>query len=263
METSMENLYPFFAVALLVFLFVFLEIGRRLGLAKLKRGEDDLDKGNSTVETAIFAIFGLLLAFTFYGAADRFLHRRDFVVLEVNAIGTAYLRLDLLDRQAQEELRPLFRSYVQSRIDLYKNISAGDDAVSAGLKESANLQQKIWEVAAHSSSRAASPAVMSLVLPPINEMIDITTTRLAATRTHPPLIIYALLVSFALASALIAGYSMAIGKKRHWFHLLLFAFCIAGTIYVILDMEYPRRGNIRVDAIDLHLEELLESMRLK
>ena len=59
----MENLYPFFAVALLVFLFVFLEIGRRLGLAKLKRGEDDLDKGNSTVETAIFANFRLAACF--------------------------------------------------------------------------------------------------------------------------------------------------------------------------------------------------------
>ena len=257
----MESLYPAFAVLLLIFIFVFLEIGRRLGLFALKRGENDLERGNSNVETAVFAIFGLLLAFTFYGAADRFLHRRDFVVLEVNAIGTAYLRLDLLDRRAQEELRPLFRSYVQSRIDAYRTIPEGEEAVLVGLKESAILQQKIWEVAVQSTSRATSPAVMSLVLPPINEMIDITTTRLAAMRTHPPLIIYALLVTFALASALIAGYSMAIGKKRHWFHLLLFAFCIAGTIYVILDMEYPRRGHIRVDEIDRHLVELLESMR--
>lgn len=259
----MESLYPAFAALLLIFILVFLEIGRRLGLAAVKKGESDLSKGNSSVETAVFAIFGLLLAFTFYGAADRFLHRRDFVVLEANAIGTAYLRLDLLDRDAREELRPLFRTYVQSRIDSYRNISKGDEMVLSALKESANLQQKIWDLAVQSSSRATSPAVMSLVLPPINEMIDITTTRLGATRTHPPLIIYALLVTFALASSLVAGYSMAIGKKRHWFHSLLFAFCIAGTVYVILDMEYPRRGHIRVDEIDFHLVELLESMKAK
>lgn len=259
----MESYYPVFAASLLVFIFVFLEIGRRLGLAVVKRGDRDLSSVNSTVETAVFAIFGLLLAFTFSGAADRFLHRRDYVVLEVNAIGTAYLRLDLLDREAQNELRPLFRSYVQSRIDVYRSIPQGEQVVNAGLKESAKLQQSIWDVAVKGSSRATSPAVMSLVLPPINEMIDVTTTRLAEMRTHPPIIIYALLGTFALASSLIAGYGMAIGKKRYWLHTMLFALCIAGTIYVILDMEYPRLGQVRVDAIDIHFEELLESMKLK
>ena len=259
----MESLYPILAVALLVLLFVFLEIGRRLGIAVVKRGDKELTGGNSTVETAVFAIFGLLLALTFSGASDRFVHRRDLVVQEVNAIGTAYLRLDLLDRQAQAELRPLFNSYVQSRIDAYRAIPQGDSVVSTEVKKSEEIQHRIWDAATKGASQAKSPAVMSLVLPPINEMIDVTTTRLAASRTHPPVIIYILLVSFALATALIAGYSMSIGKKRHWLHTALFVLCIAGTIYVILDMEFPRLGFIRVDDIDLHLEELLESIRLR
>ena len=92
-------------------------------------------------------------------------------------------------------------------------------------------------------------------------MIDITTTRTMSTQTHPPAIIFALLFGLGLASALLAGYSMAGSKSRSWLHILGFATVMAVAVYVILDLEYPRLGLIRIDAFDQALVELRESMK--
>lgn len=75
-------------------------------------------------------------------------------------------------------------------------------------------------------------------------MIEITTTRKMALRTHPPNIIYFLQFSFALMCALLAGYGMATGQHRSWLHILSSAIITAIVVYVIIDVEYPRTGLI-------------------
>ncbi|MFN8008404.1 MAG: hypothetical protein U0V70_15555 [Terriglobia bacterium] len=106
------------------------------------------------------------------------------------------------------------------------------------------IQSEIWSQAVKAVQEAQSPAVMSLVLPALNEMIDITTTRTMALQTHPPLVIYLMLGIVALASALLAG-GMANNPLRSWLHILGFAALMAITIYVILDLEHPRVGFVR------------------
>ena len=104
-------------------------------------------------------------------------------------------------------------------------------------------------------------AGQDLLVPALNEMFDITTVRLAATWTHPPLIVYAMLVALALASALLSGYRSANERSHEWMHKLGFATIVAATIYVILDIEYPRLGLVRVDAIDELLVAVRASMK--
>lgn len=257
----MTSHYTLLALALLFGMLAALEIGRRLGQAHHRADKASSGVSLGAVEGAVFALLGLLLAFTFSSAASRFEHRRDLVVQEANAIGTAYLRLDLLDRSAQDQLRPLFREYVASRLASYRVIDQGKEAFQVGYARSVEIQSQIWKRAVAATERQSSPAVMTLVLAPINDMIDITTTRVAALRTHPPLIIFILLGVFAITGALIAGYGMSMARRRYWLHMLLFAIGIAGTVYVIIDLEYPRRGLIRVDSIDEHLEDVLVSMQ--
>ena len=91
-------------------------------------------------------------------------------------------------------------------------------------------------------------------------MIDISTTRLMSTRIHPPTIVYFMLGTVSLVAALLAGYGMASSKGRSWIHIVSFAAIIAATVFVILDLEYPRLGLIRVDAADEVLMELRRSM---
>ena len=104
-------------------------------------------------------------------------------------------------------------------------------------------------------------AACVLLIPALNQMIDITTTRTTATQMHPPAIIFVMLVAMALASALLAGYELAAVPRRNWLHMLGFASMIAISVYVILDIEYPRLGLIRVDAIDQVLIELRAGMK--
>ena len=88
----------------------------------------------------------------------------------------------------------------------------------------------------------------------------ITTTRTMATKIHPPTAIYAMLAGLALASALLAGYGMAGRTTQSRLHTVGFAAILALAVYVILDLEYPRSGLIRVDAVDQVLVELRRSM---
>jgi hypothetical protein len=87
-------------------------------------------------------------------------------------------------------------------------------------------------------------------LPALNQMFYLATTRVAATRMHPPVVVYAMLVGLALAAALLAGYRSAADRAPGWLHQIGFGAIVALTVYVILEMEYPRLGFIRIDAID-------------
>ena len=245
---------------LLLGMFVCSEIGRRLGRAQLVRDGGGLAKGIGAAEGAVFALLGLLIAFTFSGAASRFEERRHLVTQEANAIGTAYLRIDLLPRDAQPELRSLFRRYVDIRAATYRNLRSAADA-EPRIAEANMLQGQIWSRAvAASLGPDAPPQAAILLLPALNEMIDITATRVGATRNHPPLVIYLLLIGFSLIGALLVGYDTSANKARRWLHTLAFAAILALTTYIIVDIEFPRLGLIRVESADLALDDLRRSM---
>ncbi len=248
------------AAGLFAGMLMLLEAGRRIGNRRLARDPKGARAGTGAVDGAVFALLGLLIAFTFSGAASRFDARRNLVVEETNAIGTAWLRLDLLPPSAQPALRDLFRRYVDSRLDIYRKLP-DVAAAKAELARSIALQGEIWTraVAAGQMDGAPPPATM-LLLPALNQMIDITTTRTMAVQLHPPAVIFIMLTGMALASALLAGYGMAGGQTRSWLHIIGFAAITAVAVYVILDIEFPRLGLIRVDAFDQALVELRASM---
>ena len=240
---------------------LFAEIGRRIGIARLTRDPDSLAKGASAAEAAVFGLLGLLVAFSFSGAASRFEDRRHLITAEANAIGTAYLRIDLLPADAQPEMKELFRRYVDVRSATYRD-SADQAATAARLAEGAALQGNIWTKAVADCRRPEAPAQATmLVLPALNEMIDIMTTRVMATRNHPPLVVFLLLGGLSRVGALLVGYGTSPNKDRSWFHTLVFAAILSLTVYVIVDLEFPRLGLIRVDAADQILHELRQSMQ--
>jgi len=250
-----------FTLALFSGMLALLEIGRRIGLRRMAQDSEGTRAGVGAVEGAVFGLLGLLIAFTFSGAASRFDTRRQLIVEETNDIGTAYLRLDLLPVDQQPALREKFRQYVDTRLAVYAklpDIAAAKEELAKGNR----LQGEIWRQAVSASrTQGASPAAPMLLLPALNAMIDITTTRTMAAQMHPPAIIIAMLFGLALASALLAGYAMAAAKSRSWLHMIGFALATGFAIYVILDMEYPRLGLIRVDAFDQALVEFRQSMQ--
>jgi hypothetical protein len=243
------------AACLFAGLLVLLELGRRIGRRRATRGPR---QEVGAMDGAVFALLGLLIAFTFSGAATRWDAERQLVAEEANAIGTAYLRLDVLPPEAQPALREKFRQYVDARLAVYRSLP-NLSASKAEMARAAKLQGEIWAQAV-AASRIGSRSDRRLVLPALNEMIDITTTRTVAAQAHPPGIIYAMLVVLMLVSALLAGNRMAEGP-RNWFHMVAFAVTMALSLYVIVDLEFPRLGFIRVDAWDQLLVDVRASMR--
>ena len=237
-----------------------LEAGRRLSLRHMAAEPKAKEEGFGAVEGGVFGLLGLLVAFTFSGAAARYDTRRQLVVEEANDIGTAYLRLDLLPPQAQPPLRELFRSYTDARLEVYRKLPDFEASRSA-LQRSVRLQGEIWNGAVAACKEGAVPSAPLLLLPALNAMFDITNVRTMAARAHPPLVIYLLLFGLALAGALLAGYGVGGGRKRAWVHILAFAVMMAASLYVIVDLEFPRVGLIRLDRYDQVMVELRESLK--
>jgi hypothetical protein len=256
---SLIAMGPALAGGLFVGVLLFLEVGRRIGRRRIASGAAEAG-GFGAVESAIFGLMGLLIAFTFSGAAGRFDDRRHLVTQEANAIGTAWLRIDLVPAEAQAKMRDLFRRYLDSRLETYRKAGETELAMTEFARSTA-LQQDIWTAAVGACrDPGAAPGAPMLLLPALNEMIDITTTRLMATRMHPPPIIFAMLVILTLAGALLAGHAMASHPRWSWTHALALATVMAATVYIIIDLEYPRLGFIRVDAVDEVLVDLRKSM---
>jgi hypothetical protein len=244
-----------FSVLLFVGMMILLETGRRIGV-KRRPKESEGERGSlGTVEGAVFALFGLMMAFTFSGAATRFNEKRMLIAEEANTIETAYLRLHLVP-QAEAKLQDSFRRYVDSRLETYRRLPNMTTA-RIEMANSKRIQAEIWtEAVAATQASGAHPAAGWLLLPALNDMIDITTTRTMALQMHPPRIIYALLFSLGLICALLAGYRMSNGAHRSWLHILGFTVITMIIVYVMLDAEYPRYGLIRLENADQALVDV-------
>ncbi|HUH95144.1 MAG TPA: DUF4239 domain-containing protein [Casimicrobiaceae bacterium] len=249
------------AVGLFVGILICLALGRWIGRRAIARYGAAGMPSIGSLEAAVFALLGLMIAFTFSGALSRFDVRRGQAIDEANAIGTAYLRIDLLPASAQPALRESFRQYVDARIATYEALPDLERA-RRELVRSQQLQTQIWGQATSAVRLAeARPANEILLVPALNQMFDIAAARIVATQIHPPLIVYAMLIGLALASALLAGYQSASEKGYDWLHKIGFAAIVAFTVYVILDIEYPRLGWIRLDAIDQLLVNVRAAMK--
>lgn len=248
----------FSAVPLFLTMLILVEVGRLL------RGRTHKEP-NTTIEGAIFALFGLLLAFTFSGAMTRYDDHRHLIVEEANDIGTAYLRLDLLPPASQPPIRQAFRQYVDVRQHRFEELPDAPETIQA-IRDTQRLLDEIWtrSVAACAIppvNPQCGPDAAKLLLPALNAMIDITATRKNAfNNMHPPSVVFILLYALSCGCALLAGFSFA-NSNRDWFYTVLFAFIISITIYSTLEIEYPRRGVIHLTSQTPVFDDLRNSMK--
>lgn len=253
---SLLSFPVFLGVALALLLAM--EVGYRIGRWHQKIGRGSIKEFVGIIDAPILALLGLLIGFTFFGAAERFDKRRDLIVEETNNIGTAYLRLDLLRSEDRDALRALFKQYLDSRIRTYAVLANLREAL-AEYDHTQQLQSEIWTRSVEAAQKTGSAYASIQLIPALNAMIDITTTRVAVTQFHPPRIVFILLGTLSLIAAILAGYQMSNAARRSWFHVALFVLTFTLAVYVILDLEYPRLGLIRVDAADALLKDLRSS----
>lgn len=234
--------------------------GRRVGQQRLAEDPSAAFEGLGVIDAAVFAIFGLLIAFTFSGAGARFDERRSLIVQEANTVGTAWLRLDLLPAEAQPSLRQMFRDYLDARIAstaLMPDVTAARQQDDRALA----LQSQIWSAAVTAVQMPGlSPAVPSLVLPALNDMFDISITRKMTAERHPPLAIWVLFCLLALVSAFLAGLGTARSSRISLPHLLGFPVVLASVVLLDIALEHPRLGLVTLSSFDRALMDVRASM---
>lgn len=243
------------ALVLFAALVVCLDIGYRLGVRRIST-TPNAHEGFGAIEAAVFGLFGLLLSLSFFGAATRLDARRQLMIRETNAIADAYMRIDLLPGEAQPEARHLFREYLDARLSISQN--PDEAVVDSEVRHAAKLQREIWSRAVSANQEGVPGA--ALLLAAVNQMVGIEEEQAIAMQTHLPLLVFYLLVAAALLSALVAGFGMARGS-RNWLSIFVYASIVTLTLYVMVDMEFPRRGLIRVGAADRAMSELRDSIQ--
>lgn len=244
------------ALALFLGMLFFLELGRRYGLRQAEKHGTAARVGVGVVDSAVYAVLALLLGFVFSGATTRFEHRRDLVTKEVGTISIAWSRIDALPTESEASIRPWFRRYVDVLIASYQNgkpIGSPEELRQRALMTAA--QNDLWTRAVAACLASGGEPARMLLLPALNEMFEAVDRERMARRMHPPGVIWFMLGVSALAAALFAGYSMANATARNWMYTVGIAATIAIVTYVIIDLEYPRLGLVRVDAIDHLLVE--------
>jgi len=259
----MPGHFALYAVAIALGLFcgmmLFLEIGRQFGAHEWAKFGKETRGGVGVVESSVYGLLGLLLGFMFSGAAGRFEHRRTLVAEAVNAAGIAWQRVDVLPPIQQPPVRDAMRRYVDALLTWY----TGPPATGSVTREPPTLiraQHEVWSVSVAACTTTTGEHARMLLLPGLDDMFGAVERERAARIMHPPGLVFAMLGVAALASALFAGYSMAVGTRRNWMYIIGIAAAISIAVLVILELEYPRLGFVRIDQIDRTLQDLRMSM---
>jgi hypothetical protein len=247
------------AVGLFIAMMLFLEIGRRLGLRQFRKRGSEARVGVGVVDASVYSLFALLVGFSFSGAAERFNERRLYIADEVNVAGTGWRRIDLLPAERQPVVREGFRNFADALIRWYSQVPRSKEPIHQPASLT-SAQDDLWSRAVNACLSPGGEPARMLLLPALTDLFGVVEKERMARRIHPPLVIFAMLGIAALATALFAGYGLAVGAKRNWIYMIGISASVAMAVYVIIELEYPRLGLFRVDAMDQTLVELRATM---
>jgi hypothetical protein len=231
---------------LLTLLLIATEFGVRVGARARAQQKEGGTADLGSIHGAVLGLLGLLLAFTYSFAAGRHNARRELLVREANAIGTAYLRAGLIPEPRRRELQTILRQYVDSRI-VPDEVVQDPVKLAEAIQRSERVLGTLWPAASRDIDSRPPTMLDSLMFQALNGVIDLHTERLTAFEYRiPPSILWLLFVVAAMAMAL-TGFSGGLGGRRNVFFSTTLAALVAAVMLVIIDLDHPRSGFIRVD----------------
>lgn len=231
------------ALALLI---VSVEIGYWIGLRAKVEMTQPMKAQISTIQTAILTIFTFLLGFTFAMALARFDNRKQMVVKESNAIGTAVLRSKLLPENQRAKMNELFREYVNLEFSITSRANVPLAERKIENMEVKRQQTLLWDeaFAATESNPLSVPA--GLFATSINQLIDIKTERDIAISNHVPEIVLLGLLLFAALAIGILGYGNGLAATHARYPAIILCIVITISFILIIDLDRPNRGLTQV-----------------
>ncbi len=229
-------------------------LGIRLGSIQAKKSPEEVQSGLGAIEGSLIGLTALMLSFTFGMAATKFESRRQVIVDEANNIGTVVLRCDLYPDSVRTLLRADLQKYVEARINYY-NAGADEEKIKLALNETNDIANLIWARVAGLSHNLDNRVMSDQMIPALNAMIDIVTTRDASRLAKVPPVILTVLLTLSLISSFLIGYGLK-GKRASKILVLGFASMTTISLYLILDLDRPRRGIINLDAAEKRIVDL-------
>ena len=221
------------------------ELGFRLGRRKRPTVTEDARSQITTIQGAMLGLLALLLGFTFSMAMSRFELRKQQVLEESNAIGTTYLRAQLMPEPLRKEVSNLLRRYVEVRLEFYQAGMKGQRFQQA-VAQTERLQLQLWSRASAWADKDPRAVTAGLFLQSLNEVIDLHSKGLTALENHVPEIILVLLYFVALVAIGLIGYGCGLAGRRNFMVTMVASLLIAAVILVIIDLDRPQRGLIKV-----------------
>jgi hypothetical protein len=237
------------AFLLLISLLIPMEAGLRLGKKQWKARTlpDGSDRGDVALNSML-ALLGLMLAFTFSFTMGRAELRRQALIGEVNALGTTFLRADLLPEPGRTRVKQRLYEYAQSRY-VKPGTRLKLEELQQLFEQSEQLQAQIWPelITAFHQTKDVTPAEKALLISAVNEVLDANARRTAVFWDRLPTAVLLLLLMIAGISMGVASFHASLSGHVPRWRMSALAVILAALMYVILDYDMVVRGLIQVD----------------
>lgn len=245
-----------FAVVILV-LWIALAMGFLLGMRRREVQQDRAFSQLNTLQAGLLGLLALLLGFSFNVATTRWESRKQAFIDEANTIGTTYLRTSLLPEAQRKDVVALLAEYVDVRLapEVMRADRGGRERIAA---EARRLQSRIWQLAMDAVAIDARPVTTGLFVSSLNQMIDAHDECVALIEDHVPETVLRLLLAVAVGAMWLTGYAAGLTDVRNLVAGAIVSLLIGFVILLIVDLDRPGRGQIRVS--DASLREVRASM---
>jgi len=222
-----------------------LEIGFRVGLRQRDEWRDAEEGGGNLVLTSVLALLGLILAFTFASGISHYKERKLALISEANALGTAFLRADMVADPGRTELKKALLDYARTRAVKIGSFYSPEKFRELA-EQSSQAMAKLWPVIQQILQQEKPGPMEASLVAAVNDVIDYHTIRMAAVFDKLPPIVLVLVVFITATSLAVAGFNAGVSGRMSRWRMTMLALVLAGVVTVIQDFDRPLAGLIHV-----------------